>query len=244
MFLKRYRIEIILLFVIVFLLFAIYQLVSPSYIKRIESAYKKFSPEIYYVHEKNGLENQYLLNHKIVQIPDDDLFIIFQEKQWTDLKTSETYGVFDGETGIIYLNGSKILDDKYNENWVKSILCDDEFSYKNILRHEYGHAFLQDYLILNLGDYENFIANTIGYYFLDNNLTLVTQNSTDNFLFMYPKEIKNLINIYKNSPKEIYGYNFHYTENFHEFFAESYKRYLLNESIPDEFELFFNSCFK
>jgi hypothetical protein len=95
------------------------------------------------------------------------------------------------------------------------------------LRHEYGHAFMRDWLKENgVDEQEPFLAYTE---------EGGPVEDTD-----YPKTLRPVVDEYKQvAPMNLYGFPY-LTSTFDEYMAESYSRYVSGEDVPPETLKFFS----
>lgn len=101
------------------------------------------------------------------------------------------------------------------------------------LRHEYGHALMEDilYKTQDQGGYDTYLKT----FFLFQSSKFITRNSgawiVNNF---YPPELQNIYYSYQKHGKEIYGKSAYIGDNFAEFFAEGYTTFLSGSLLPED----------
>lgn len=89
--------------------------------------------------------------------------------------------------------------------------------FRHTLRHEYGHALLEDWSDAHK---------------LDDELYLAYGESADELApGAYPKKLRPVVKEYREVGKNVYGYEY-FTASFDEFFAESYARYMDGLEVP------------
>ena len=138
------------------------------------------------------------------------------------LRESERWnGHYDINSGNIFLNNN--LTESFEEQ---------------VLRHEYGHAFLYDYMVEADKGEVTILKDIKG------SIAFITFSDCKQdgivLSFLYDETIEELIQEYRIQNSEVYC-NLHYTSNFHEYFAESYRRYLNGQDIPEKMFEFMES---
>lgn len=125
---------------------------------------------------------------------------------------AERGGNFDGKTGVITILG----EEPRVEAGMPSLL---QSNFRHLLRHEYGHALLQDWLCATAGQ-------ATGRYY-----SAAVSVPGEPFRESWPDAIHPMLEDYLSAPRNVYG-DAYFTSTFHEYFAESYARLLDGQTVP------------
>ncbi|MBI5231405.1 MAG: hypothetical protein HY876_04475 [Coriobacteriales bacterium] len=101
-------------------------------------------------------------------------------------------------------------------------------SFRRALRHEYGHAFLDDWL------------RKEGISWRNGRYEAITTPGARLDPRDFPEELRPVIEEYRGLPRLLYG-SPEFTSTFAEYVAESYARYADNERVPPRMEAFLDS---
>jgi len=96
-----------------------------------------------------------------------------------------------------------------------------------VLRHEYGHAFLYEWLAARGDAQLSYLP--------------FMQRSSPPDASAYPPDLRPVIDEYLSSPKNLYGSEYPMS-NFAEYIAESYARFLGNDEVPPKTRRFFEEA--
>jgi hypothetical protein len=196
---------------------------------------KNNPPAVAMVH--NGISNRYLQRHPLRSVSPEEILKLCVGKKSSSVSTLPPDGIYDSDSGVVYI--STDLD-----RWASILLFAPGTSPKDhVIQHEYGHALLHDFLVSSYGGYQSYLGDVYATEVVDRGIDGITQPGSSKLPdFMYPSAIQVLILSYRLQSPDIYG-DAYYTGNFHEFFAESYRRYLDGDGIPIEFSKFFDTMF-
>ncbi|MBI5231406.1 MAG: hypothetical protein HY876_04480 [Coriobacteriales bacterium] len=104
-------------------------------------------------------------------------------------------------------------------------------TFRQTLRHEYGHAYLDDW------------AKEHGMASYDPALVDASTRGAEIDPEQFPEELRPVIEAYEDAPDGIYGMAY-FNTTFHEFFAESYARYVGGQHVPAAVKAFFDDGVK
>lgn len=99
-------------------------------------------------------------------------------------------------------------------------------TFRHTLRHEYGHAFLEDY------------CRAKGMDPMSPSFLACAQPGSHLDPKDFPRKLRPVLAAYRSASSDIYGMDY-FTSTFEEFFAESYARYVAGDSIPGGVRSFF-----
>lgn len=242
-----------LFLIIVGLVGGILWLTLPSYFLKMEFLHHGMGDEIENVNVYFGQDkiyyNSYLRPH-VVHLCDEEEYKehIASLDESIQSNMQGALGMYMNDTGEIFIAAEKMESryvrwDDWNSPEEFEFTCTflGDYNVSTVLKHEYGHAFLNDYLIQSLGSTE-YINESFGTLIMDNELCRYHQG--DRFLqrYLYPRELQELFKDFENVSEWEYG-DSHYTSNFHEYFAESYARFLEKKEIPERTMFFFMKTF-
>lgn len=126
-------------------------------------------------------------------------------------------GTYDPVSGTILLDGVFVrFQASLRVAWLQS-------TFRHVLRHEYGHALLADWLTRN-GDSEQAALP-------------FTTSPEANRPARYPVGIQGVVREFDSQPREVYGQRY-FRQAFAEYFAESYARFLEGDEVPPRMERF------
>lgn len=140
-------------------------------------------------------------------------------------------GSFDPETGEIHITGRvPRIQASLPAPWLQG-------SFRHALRHEYGHALLDEWLADETGvdwtDRATTFLREEGEIFDASDFT----QDESGVPSVVPRELRPLVREYLAVRPRLYGSEY-YTSTFDEYFAESYSRFLLRRSVPVEMRRF------
>lgn len=130
---------------------------------------------------------------------------------------SEIQGRYEPETGVIRITGRLARAQAGLPSQAQGL-------FRHALRHEYGHAFADDWRKAKKVKLEPFL----GY----------TESGRKTEPKGLPKEMAPVVKEYMNAPANLYGPAY-LTQSFDEYLAESYARFMDGIPIPPETEKFF-----
>lgn len=129
-------------------------------------------------------------------------------------------GLYDPNTGDIHIVGEL-------SRLQATMPAMFQGTFRQTLRHEYGHAYLGDW------------AAEHGMASYDPALVDAATRGADIDPEQYPEELRPVIEAYEDAPDGIYGMSY-FNSTFHEFFAESYARYVSGQRVPPAVKVFFD----
>ncbi len=136
---------------------------------------------------------------------------------------AEKAGNFDSKTGVI-----RILSEELR--WEASLPEGMRPNFDHTLRHEYGHAFLNDFLKAAAGGDQRLAAT----------LSVMPYQTASAKAADWPGALVPLLEEYRKTPKTVFG-SAYYTSTFGEYFAESYARFCEGKEVPAATRKFFVS---
>jgi hypothetical protein len=106
-----------------------------------------------------------------------------------------------------------------------------EMEQQIVVRHEYGHAFTHDMLLLRDGEANETLAEARATLELDL-LQGLRQDSLDIEMALLPDYLRDSVEEYRSLPRDAYDGDGYFTSNYAEFLAESYGRLTIGDTVP------------
>jgi len=166
--------------------------------------------------------------HKVVCVPPEGrtfaIVVDYVKSGLNGLATATRSGAFRLPSGVIHIDSDVA---RYESTLPAGMRPD----FDHALRHEYGHAFLYDFLAAKVGYRSN--AGMAVY-----NATATDSPSRS---LSWPAGLRAVVAEYLTLSKTVYS-NPYYTSSLSEYVAESYARYAMGDSIPPATKAFLSSC--
>ena len=149
---------------------------------------------------------------------DDPLYYIKYYARLMFNRTSEGQAYFDPKQDTIHIIGDQSCLEATLPEWMRPTL-------KHTIRHEYGHAFLSDWL-----EACEPRKDPVGEY-------LAYTDTAQPNAAACPPRLKIVMDEYTRVPQDVYEQPY-YTRTFNEYMAESYARFVAGQYVPVETRAF------